>query len=64
VKQSSRDIAFALCQSILDLIEESGATQVEALSALGAVQALVPTLPIPATSGADAELGPALPETS
>jgi hypothetical protein len=42
----SGDMSILLVARILDLINSSGATQLEIFSALGAVRELVPSLPI------------------
>ena len=42
----SGNMSVLLTAKILALIEDSGATQVEILSAIGAVRQLIPSLPI------------------
>lgn len=41
-------LSMALAQRILEIIQESGASQVESIAALGVVGSLLPTLNIPA----------------
>jgi len=56
----SGSMSVLLAANILALIEDSGASQVEILSALGAVRELVPSLPISlVTSDRDPESPPA-----
>ncbi len=40
-------ISLVLARQILRLVEESGASQIEALAALSVVNSLLPTVPIP-----------------
>ncbi len=48
------NVAILLAARIVALIENSGAAQTEVCSALGVVQAVLPTLGIPAVTDPDA----------
>jgi hypothetical protein len=50
----SGNMAVLLAAKILAMIEDSGASQVEVFSALGAVRELVPALPISLVTAEDA----------
>ena len=51
-------IAMALATQILDMVGNSGASQVEILAALGVVGSLVPTLQISVVTASDGEFLP------
>jgi len=47
MSQERKDgISMVLARQMLTLVEESGASQLEAVAALGVVQSILPTLPI------------------